>query len=464
MDSLLATRTITIFEHEPKPFDWTDRDLAALDRLGRTNSADILRPVVLDGRRALQATQHVGVVRLGNRTIQILPKIYRAGEAESEQKKTREATRNLLHLLSYARQLSIREQELASLLQQKSNWFEILTRLFATHLHEEWQRGAYRTYQTVDDILPVLKGRWRISDQLRRPQRKHLFSVTYDEFTADNALNRVFRFVVERLWSLTRDAGNRQVLGELRLWMEDVTLMPSITVEDARTMPMTRLNQRFAPLLNLACLFLDRSTLQLAVGNTHTFAFVFDMNALFEAFISGFILRCRDRILSSPLDTSTVLPQARGATLSLARWQGHDLFRLKPDIAFRLGKDRYPLLIDTKYKSLDPNKPTLGVSEGDLYQMHAYAHRYRCPRVLLLYPDMADMPRPHPETADMPQQLYRRFHLSKYHAAVDVATINVRVDLRTPSGHNSLINRLRLLLDMNALEDDVDYSKQGMAG
>ena len=49
------------------------------------------------------------------------------------------------------------------------DWFEILTRLFATHLREEWQRGASRGYQLVEDDLPTLKGKWRITEQIRRP-------------------------------------------------------------------------------------------------------------------------------------------------------------------------------------------------------------------------------------------------------------------------------------------------------
>src|SRR5687767_15646331 len=38
--------------------------------------------------------------------------------------------------------LKVREHALAPLLRSGSDWFEILTRLFASHLLEEWQRGA----------------------------------------------------------------------------------------------------------------------------------------------------------------------------------------------------------------------------------------------------------------------------------------------------------------------------------
>ena len=147
--SLYREYDVSPVEHEIKPFCWTERDLKTFERLRQTLGVNVLRPTVHNGERAIQAAQHVGVVRLGHRTVQILPKMYRASDAVTEQQRTQEATRNLLHLLAYAGQLPIREHEIAPLVRRNSNWFEILTHLFASHLMEEWQRGASRTYQTL---------------------------------------------------------------------------------------------------------------------------------------------------------------------------------------------------------------------------------------------------------------------------------------------------------------------------
>ncbi|MGI8857443.1 MAG: McrC family protein [Thermomicrobiales bacterium] len=428
------TATLTLFEHESKPFCWTDRDLVIFERLRGTLNVDVLRPTIRNAKREIQAAQYVGVVRLGHRTVQILPKMYRANEAVPEQQRAQEATRNLLHLLAYAGQLPIREHEIAPLVRRDSDWFEILTRLFASHLMEEWQRGASRNYQTVEAELPVLKGTWRITEQLRRPERKHLFAVAYDEFTADNPINRVFRYVVERLWHLTRDANNRRLLGDLRQWMDEVALLPSVTAADASPTLLTRLNQRYAPLLNLARLFLDGGALQLAADDLTTFAFVFDMNQLFEAFIANFIRRHRDEILPPALQRCDMLVQSRGATCFLAHTNGKPVFQLRPDIAFR-DSTEFPLLIDTKYKRLNAADTTLGVSQDDFYQMHAYAHRYHCPRVLLLYP----------QTAGMAAPLQTHFGLVSHDTVISVATIDVRVDLQNAADRYMLIERLRSL-------------------
>jgi 5-methylcytosine-specific restriction enzyme subunit McrC len=294
-------KPITLFEHDTEDFDWTDKEFSVLDRLAQKAGAELLRPAVRGGTKVLVATQHVGVFRLGNRTVQVLPKIYQSSATTDARQRAKEATKNLLHMLHIADDVPIREQGLAALLRRDMDWFEILTRLFALHLREEWQRGPSRGYLVVEDDLPTLKGKWRIAEQIRHPGRDHMLAVAYDEFTADIPLNRVFRFVVDRLWGVTRDSENRQMLGELRQWLEEVTLLPSLTASAASPALLTRLNRRLEPLLNLARLFLDGGVMQLASRDLSAFAFVFDMNRVFEAFLVKFVRRHRHAILPPDL-------------------------------------------------------------------------------------------------------------------------------------------------------------------
>ncbi len=427
-------KPLTLFEHEQKHFEWTERDWTLVDRINTSLGTEVLRLGFSRGEKRIKAAQHVGLIRLGGRTIQVLPKIYQTSEASDEKLKAKEATANLLRMLAYAGELNVREHELANLLRQTDDWFEILTRLFATHLREEWQRGAHRTYQAIEDNLPVLKGKWRISDQLKRPTMQHLFCVSYDEFTADNKLNRVFRYVVERLWHLTRDNDNRQILGELRQWMHEVTLLPRVTVSDANPSQLTRLTERYRPLLNLARVFLDGGALQMTAGDLTTFAFVFDMNLLFENFIAGFIRRHRSEILPAEFSSYDFLPQSRGARRYLANREGKTVFQTIPDISFRNG-DEFPLLIDTKYKRLDGTDRKVGVAQTDFYQMHAYAHRYNCNRVVLLYP----------QTAASAAPLKACFKLEDCEKVIEANSVNICVDLSTRDGRNSLVSELKTL-------------------
>ena len=385
--------TITLFEHETQDYQFKDgrpsfTDLhLALERLNLKLKARFVRTTADGSKPALHAAQYVGIVRVAGLTIQVLPKIHRAELDERGDEAKDEATHNLLYLLNYAGYLSIRQHDLANLAHFNSDWFELLTYLFATHLLEEWQRGAHRTYQTVEDELPVLRGKLRVAEQLRHPTRLNIFSVVYDEFTTDNRLNQVFRLVVERLWHITRDAQNRRLLGDLRMMMDEVTLCTSITVAEAKPERLiTRLNQRFAPLLTLARLFLDESTLQLTGGDLSTYAFVFDMNRVFEGFVVNFIRQHRNDILPPEWSDYDLLSQTAGATRHLARSSKGPAFRLKPDLAFREKPDKFPLLLDAKYKLLKPDEEDYDVAREDFYQMYAYARSYNCPTVLMIYP------------------------------------------------------------------------------
>jgi 5-methylcytosine-specific restriction enzyme subunit McrC len=381
----------------------------------------------------LQARQYAGVVRLGHATVQILPKLYRSDAPPTE--RAHDATRNLLHMLSYAGLVPLREHELAPLLQRNLDWFEILTYLFATHLAEEWQRGAPYAYQEREAELNVLRGKWLMSEQLRHPLQHERLPVRYAEYGVDHPLNRVLRYVVEQLWRLTRDAGNRRRLADLRVWMDEVTLLPLVTAADAPPALITRLNARYQPLLNLARVFLGQSTLQLAAGQVTAFGLLLDMALLFQEFMVRFITRRRVEALPPELQSCELLPQALGAAQYLlrARPSGAAAFGLYPDLAFRMG-EQFPLLLDTKYKRLSFARAHANPPQDDLYQAFSYAHGFQCPRVVLLYPQVEGQP-----------PVRRSFEVQSSPSRIDVATVNLQLDLRAE--RQQLTSELRSILE-----------------
>lgn len=423
-----------LFEHQSLPFAWNDTHLRALEHIHRRLGTVVLQATTKHGRRVLRAGSHVGMVRLGQDTFQILPKIdYGADETGS-------ATRNLLTLLEIAGNIPVRQHDLAPFLQRGRDWFEILTYFFAQELLTLWQHGAYHHYQVVEETAVALKGKWRLAQQLRFPARQHLFEVAYDEFTVDNPLNRVLRYVVELLWQQTADSENRRLLSTLRHWLADVTLLPFVGSQQASPDLISRLNKPYEPLLNLARLFLQTGTLEMSSGQLESFAFVFDMNRLFEAFIINLMQRYRREILPTAWKDCTLHPQARGHTRFLAHVAaGQGVFRLKPDLALRLGT-AYPLLLDTKYKKLTGEGSRLGVSQGDFYQMYAYSQRYRCPRVLLLYPQ-----------GERP--LRQHFLFADGTSVITAATINLRRDLRGRNGRMALISELNRIINEEVLNE-----------
>lgn len=65
---------------------------------------------------------------------------------------------------------------------------------------------------------------------------------------------------------------------------------------------------------------------------------------------------------------------------------GSGAFALKPDIIIDVAVDRQ-VIIDTKWKWINPDMHRNGVSSEDFYQMYAYLTRYeKAKTVILLYP------------------------------------------------------------------------------
>jgi len=70
----------------------------------------------------------------------------------------------------------------------------------------------------------------------------------------------------------------------------------SIRPSDLDRIQLDRLNRDYEPVLDLCRLLLESSTLNLQTGRVAQFAFVFDMNRLFEEFVAEFLRRHKSRI------------------------------------------------------------------------------------------------------------------------------------------------------------------------
>jgi len=434
--------TITLFEHQRVSYNqlgWShdDPSLSMLESLNEATSAEIISV----GRHGLKATQYVGILRVQDSTFQILPKIDFQGDSDEGSGSAaralaeQSAIANLLHLLSYTHNLPIREQELSDLRMQRIDWFELLTRLFSTELYRHIKRGPDRAYILHEDQLHVMKGKWQISRQLTtRPHVKHIFNVAFDEFSQNTVLNQIFRYVVENLMLLSSDSGNRRLLRSIYSWLIDVERVGIVTHPMIERVIFNRLNDRYKPAFNMARMYLENEAMQLSAGLHQTFAFVFDMNKLFERFVAAFLLRHKSKILPVKFEEISINVQAKGKAIYLAEKQPEKkgIFKLSPDILFKRLLGKNALILDTKYKMLEGAERAMGVSESDMYQMVAYMLRFDCQRALLLYPGTSLSP-----------QAHTVFDIPGRDQQVIIATLNLQQPLNKP---DPMITEIRELL------------------
>jgi 5-methylcytosine-specific restriction enzyme subunit McrC len=108
---------------------------------------------------------------------------------------------------------------------------------------------------------------------------------------------------------------------------------------------------------------------------------LFNMERLFEAFLGAKLQKAWQSTREG-----NYLAVLQGPTRSLAQSEVDHAFRLRPDITVLDDSRVVVRIFDAKWKLLDPKASSFGVSPSDVYQLAAYASRYSCERVALVYP------------------------------------------------------------------------------
>ena len=242
---------------------------------------------------------------------------------------------------------------------------------FSWHALRAVDRGLLRGYLNVDERIPTIRGRIRFGDQIARNATLPLpVEVSYDEYTADIVENQLLKTAAATLLRFPRvPAQARKRLLRLRALLDEVTVLSR--PREAKAPAITRLNQRYESGLRLAELILRNSSITTSRGGYAATGFSFDMNRVFEDFVTTAFTEAMRRhggaVRAQVAETS--LDQARRLTL-------------KPDISWWIG-DSCVAILDAKYKAIEHGR----MKHPDAYQMLAYCTAYGLRRGYLLYAD-----------------------------------------------------------------------------
>lgn len=327
----------------------------------------------------IKTKQFVGIIKVGNQTIQILPKLISLKANLSAEKANSEIIKNLLFMLKYTKKLDIKETDLANL-KKNNDLFEVIIYLFAKNLLEQLKFNLIKNYELKKDNLSYLKGKIQFSKQIKHNLiNRSKFYCEYDEFIDNNLLNQIFKATIIKLIKFTKSNDNYKLLINCNEILSDISLK-KIKEKDLEKVKFTRFNADYKPSFNLAKLLLFGNSVELSSKDINTFSILFDMNKLFEEFIAEFIHK--------ELLEYQIKAQSQEHLFSQPK-----AFLLKPDILLTR-KNNCQIIIDTKYKLLlKDQKNHDGVSSRDIYQMIAYSTRFfkttefKIKELILLYPE-----------------------------------------------------------------------------
>jgi len=338
--------------------------LHELDRVGTVRKLDGDQVAVLAssalvelrmegaGRWRLLPNGRVGVIHCGDIDVQIRPKI---------------GISRLLFLLGYAADPGFRPEDVDAT--AEPDLWPALAQSLARQVERALRGGVLQGYLTVDDALPLVRGRIRIADQLaRRPAMLVPLEVRYDEYAADIAENQILRTALRRMTAVPRlDPPVRARLAHLDARLDGVRVLPHGIAAPAWR--LTRLNARYAPAIRLAEIVLRHQSAEPGSGDVTVAAFVVDMSKVFEDFVTTAL---RESLAPYPGHTDA----QRTFYLDLLR-----RIPIRPDIV-HIVNDRPTAVFDAKYKL---EKPTSGYPTADAYQMLAYCTALALPAGWLVY-------------------------------------------------------------------------------
>lgn len=372
---MTAKETFTVFEDRTCRLDLTEQqtqELLSLEPLwGRQN-------LLLRADNRILLKKYVGFIATPNLRLQILPKLTGELDPTNPQKEVEQAVKLLFRMLHYSNFFGVKDiPDPQSMRKFNFDLLEIFIHLFIKKFIELFTRRAYRNYEEREGNQQFIKGKILFHQTiLKNPGFQHIHYLRYNEFTDNSLLNQIFKTVIVSLLTISKVPENRKKLNLALLYLEAVqTIRLSSTIFDQ--VKFNRLNETYRPLFQMAKMFYCNAMPGLSQGDERTFTFLIPLNELFEYTLYQMLNR---NITSPMLAVNYQTPQKY-----LAMEQKE--LKLKPDITIcnRSKVEEILLVVDAKYKN-PVYDSKIEAASSDIYQMLAYAIRYRCNHVCLVYP------------------------------------------------------------------------------
>ena len=324
----------------------------------------------------VRAFAWVGVVRFSGCEIHVRPKL--SGD-----------NLGLVELLDYAHGLDmlrrIEGPDFAAKVQDVY-LLDLLVLLFVEETERLLQRGLLADYVETEDDLAVLRGRLLADRQvLQRFGRIDRLECRFDEASTDIVENQILAAALAVCAPLVRNFTLRRRVQTLRSILDGACTPPAgMSPASVRAnLVYQRLNRYYRDAHQLAWLLLEG----LGVHDFHQpgvlrcFAFLLDMNALFERFITRWLTQVLGR------SGLTVHSQRQDYSILWNPDEGQAYAAIIPDLLVDAGRGRAKLPVDAKYKFYDRKD----VANSALYQTFLYGFAYSHAdaeqvRALILYP------------------------------------------------------------------------------
>jgi 5-methylcytosine-specific restriction enzyme subunit McrC len=323
---------------------------------------------------------------------------------------------NILLMLTYAyKELEFLDEEIS--FPENKNFHEILIEVLTKRLESLLERGVLKSYSEIEENLPYVKGRILVLHQLRYNMiLKHKTYCRYADLTQDILENQIIKFTL--YYIIKHHVVSDRLKKSLRKLYQsfEFVSLRAVNFTSFANLQFNRLNQQYKPILRICEILIRNGSIEVNASGDYdyeSFAFLLDMNKLFEGFIREYL-----RQNLEPTGLTVV--------------KGHhyldedNVIELDPDIEIKKN-DSTLLIIDTKYKILDDKEAT----RSDVSQVLDYCLVYKIKTGILLYPKLKD-------------EILRTYGIKNTDIQVNLLVINI-----------SSKNKIRFLGELESFKDSL---------
>lgn len=318
----------------------------------------------------ITARNFVGMIALKDGTvIEILPKVHDALGRDIEKSK-----RVFLDMLRYLDDNLFRDFNVSSLKSGKMHLFEVFISMFTKEVTNLIKQGLRSLYITIESNENFVKGKINHTQNIKSNLvHRERFALQFDDFNLNRAENRLIKSTLKHLLGYTQSDLNRQAIRRLLAVFADIPYSDKYD-EDFKLCHDNRILTHYKKSLSWSRVFLKGNSFTSYSGSEVAIAILFPMEEVFEKYIGKTIQKLFHKSVEVDLQ------QRQYCLFDLPK----KTFYLQPDIV--LSKLEKCVVLDTKWKILDPQAIHYGISQADMYQMYAYGKKYNSSCVILIYP------------------------------------------------------------------------------
>ncbi|MBN1132362.1 MAG: hypothetical protein JXA39_04745 [Bacteroidales bacterium] len=355
---------IKVFEHQYLKIGEEGFEQTHFDRLVYYNELHENKYFTA-GHRKIKFTNYVGVLQVGNLTIEILPKADNSSDYDKW-------THALLTMLFICRKISVRSLTEAYVKIRSASILDIIFESFLEEVEYLISTGLVKGYRFKSSNKTTLKGRILFNQHLMKNiVHREQFFIRYESYDYNIVWNKILKKALVIMLGILHNATLRSRTEKL-LWYFDDIDSRRINEKTFLNLRYNRKTEGYRKSIKLAELIILSYSPDIQFGRNNVLAVLFDMNSLFEEYVY--------RILKKEEQVYHKINLKIEAQLSKFFWNKR---KIRPDIILEYGEvDTRKVIIDTKWKMLTDYTP----SDDDLRQMYAYNLYFDCEKSVLLYP------------------------------------------------------------------------------